>query len=209
MTALPPTSDLVTTGISKGTFKGALTNMRAFLAGLLGTSGTQAAALAALGVPMNATVAKSGAYTVVASDRGKVFNCSGTWELAIDAAATLGDGFVFGVYKGSTGTITVNPNLSEQIDGATTKALPKGLTLIQCDGTRFFCVGAMDSAAIIAALGFTPADSTHNHTGTYAPMTAIVAIADRPSQQQTCLCTRANGTTFYLNVADPYSGGSG
>lgn len=213
MTALPPNSDFVTTGISKGTFKAAMTGLRAFLAGLFGSDGTQATALAALGVPLNATVVKSGAYTVVAADRGKVISCSGTWTLSITAAASLGDGFVFGVYKPASGTITLDPNLTEQIDGATTKALPKGLTLIYCDGSKFTSLGALDSAAIVAALGFTPANATHNHDAAYADRSAFVdadmygiGIANNPWGIR---YTRADGTTYDLQMGYTNADGTG
>lgn len=123
LSPLPPSSDFVTTGETKATFKGALSGLRAFLNSLLGATGSQADALTALGAPLNGTVALTAAATVVAAHRGKALVCSGTWELAIDAIATLGAGFVFVVSNSSTGSITINPNLSEPINGASTFVL--------------------------------------------------------------------------------------
>lgn len=123
MTALPPSSDLVNTGISKGTFKTALSNLRGYLNGLFGDTGTQATALTTLGVLLNGSVAKSAAYTVAAADRGKLIDCTGTWTLAIDPLSTLGAGFAFGVRNSGSGTITINPDLSEQINAASTLVL--------------------------------------------------------------------------------------
>lgn len=141
-TALPPSSDFTGAAITEGNFKSAMTNLRAFLAGLLGTSGEQSAALIAMGAPLNSGVSKSGAYTVVAADRGKVINCTGTWTLSVTAVATLGDGFQFAVFNSGVGTITIDPNLSEQIDGATTKTVAAGqLVLIYCDGTKLATAG--------------------------------------------------------------------
>ena len=60
------------------------------------------------------TQAKTGAYTVVASDRGDVIWCDGTFSLSLTAAATLGDGFSFGVVNIGTGSITIDPNASER-----------------------------------------------------------------------------------------------
>ena len=97
MTALPPVSDLVQTGISKGTFKAALSSLRSHLTELLGVTGNQTDALKALGAPLNSKADKVGVYTVVPADRGKVMNCSGTFTLSLSDAAALGDGFVFAV----------------------------------------------------------------------------------------------------------------
>lgn len=161
MTALPPVADLVNTGISKGTFKAALTSLRAHLYELLGGTGTQPAALAALGAPLHGRVDKVGAYTVVAADRGKVISCSGTWTLSVTDAATLGDGFVFAVLNAGSGTITIDPYLSQTIDGAATKAVsPNGMLLLYCNGTALSTVGGLDATSIATALGYTPASTT-------------------------------------------------
>lgn len=48
--ALPPSADFTGSGVTEGGFKTALTQLRAFLADLLGTTGVQADALTALGI---------------------------------------------------------------------------------------------------------------------------------------------------------------
>lgn len=201
MTALPPVSDLVQTGISKGTFKSALSSLRAHLAELLGVTGNQRDALVALGAPLNSRTDKVGAYTVAATDRGKVVLCSGTFTLSISDAAVLGDGFVFAVLNSGSGTITIDPYLSQQIDGGTTKELAAGkLLLVYGDGVKFTSVGGFDAATIVAALGFTPANATHNHTGVYAPITGVVSASYLPPNSSGyspyIRFTRANGATF-------------
>lgn len=180
MTALPNVTDLVQTGISKGTFKAALSSLRAHLAELLGGTGSQADALAALGSPLNGKVDKVGAYTVVAADRGKVMSCSGTWTLSVADVAVLGDGFVFAVLNSGSGTITIDPYLSQQIDGGATKALSAGkLLVVYCDGAKLTSVGGLDAATIAAALGYTPGDAGANtnfgwqSVGTVSPGTSV------------------------------------
>lgn len=109
---------------------------------------TQAAALQALGTLGNITVAKTGAYTVVDSDRGDVILCSGTFSLTLTAAATLGNGFSFGVVNTGTGTITIDPNASETVDGAGTKVLKPGQSAILItDGSLWRTVGLSGSGA--------------------------------------------------------------
>lgn len=145
---LPPTSDFITTGETKATFKGALSGLRAFLNSMLGQSGSQADALTALGSLLNGTTGMTGAGTVISTHRGKMIDCTGAggWTLAVDAVATLGAGFAFGVRNSSTGTITINPNLSEQIDGVNSIDLAAGEScFVVCDGTAWKTVGRVVS----------------------------------------------------------------
>lgn len=88
-------------------------------------------------------VTKSGSYTVVAGDLGTVIQCTNSFTLSLTAAATLGSGFVFGVQNSGSGNITIDPNSTETIDGATTEVVNPGETRwIQCDGTAFRTVAS-------------------------------------------------------------------
>jgi hypothetical protein len=141
-TELPPSSDFTGSAVTEGAFKAAITALRSYLSGLFGVDGTVVTALKTLLAPFNATLAKSGAYTVVAGDQGKVIKCTGTWTLSFTAAATLGDGFNVSVVNVGSGTITLDPNVSELIDGATTYALAAGQSVIvTCDGAAFTSLG--------------------------------------------------------------------
>lgn len=85
---------------------------------------------------------KTGAYTVVEGDLGKVINCtSGTFTVSLTAAATLGNGFNCWIWNTSTtGThvITIDPNVSETVDGLSTITLRRGEGVrIVCDGTNW------------------------------------------------------------------------
>jgi len=135
MTALPAASAFTGSSITEGQFKQAITEQRDFLNGLLGADGTKITGLKTLGALFNDTLAKSAAYTVVAADKGKLITCTGTWTLTLTAAATLGDGFAVIVKNDGTGTITVDADLSETINGATTIALNGG------DSCVLFCTG--------------------------------------------------------------------
>jgi hypothetical protein len=83
---------------------------------------------------------KTSAYTVVAGDLGTIINCtSGTFTVALTAAATLGSGFNCWIWNTSTTTadvITIDPNASETIDGAGTLPLRRG------EGCQIICDGA-------------------------------------------------------------------
>lgn len=86
--------------------------------------------------------ARNSAYTVVAGDRGKVINAtSGTWTLSLTAAATLGSGFSVIVANTGTGIITVDPDASELIDGASAFAMgPDRMVMLMCTGSAWIAL---------------------------------------------------------------------
>ncbi len=60
----------------------------------------------------------------------------------------------------------------------------------------------LGSGDVTSALGYTPAINSHNHDGVYAPMTAVVSIGNHFGSGPTYIrCTRANGTTFDVEIA--------
>ena len=157
MTALLASTTATSPTATEGDVKTYLANMREFIADLLGTdSANKAAVQGLLGNILNGKITKTGAYTVVSNDRGKVIDCSGTWTLSIAEAATLGDGFTFAVRNSGSGTITVDPNLSELINGQV--SIPIGsstVTVIYCDGVGFSTVGVQQAkgAAVVTSSG--------------------------------------------------------
>jgi microcystin-dependent protein len=141
-TALPPSSDFTGAAVTEGDFKSAITALRGFLSGMFGTDGATTTALSTLGAPVSAYVTKSTTYAVLAADKGKLIDCTGTWTLSLLASATAADGFNVSVRNGGTGVITVDPNLSETIDGGATLAINAGDSLIlYCNGTGWVSVG--------------------------------------------------------------------
>jgi hypothetical protein len=98
-------------------------------------------------------VAKSAGYTVLASDFLQMFKCSGTFTLALTAAATLADGFIFYVKNTGSGVITIDPNSTEQIDAATTITLAAGEgAIVFCDGAAFFTIGRPTTSSATVAV---------------------------------------------------------
>ncbi len=85
---------------------------------------------------------KTGAYTVVGTDRGKLIDCSaGPWTLTLTAASTLLDGWYCAVRNSGSGVITITP-ASGNIDNAGSLALGAGDScLVFCNGSGFFTVG--------------------------------------------------------------------
>lgn len=80
----------------------------------------------------------SSADTVIAADAFRWLHCTNTFTLSLTAGATLGTNFAFFVHNEGTGIITIDPNSSEQIDGANTKPVyPKQSLMVSWDGSKF------------------------------------------------------------------------
>lgn len=88
------------------------------------------------------TVAKSGAYTLALSDYGRTVTCTSSFTLTVTAAATLTDGWWCNVVNAGTGVITIDPNASETVNGATTLVLTPGeRVMLWCTGSAFHAIG--------------------------------------------------------------------
>lgn len=82
---------------------------------------------------------KSGNYTAVAADNRGTLRFTAAATLALTAAATLGSAWRTTVINSSSGLITIDPNASETVNGATTAIIASGQTAtIVCSGTAFF-----------------------------------------------------------------------
>lgn len=92
------------------------------------------------------------ADTLIASDQGKLINCSGTFTLAVTAAASLGNGWWCYVRNTGTGTITLDPNGTETVDGVATGPVA-GTLLLACNGTSFTAVkiGGFDTLQLLTS----------------------------------------------------------
>ncbi len=142
---------------------------------------TSATVAAAGGLAMG-TSAKTAAYTVVAADRGDILLCTNTWTLTLTAAATLANGFSFGVANTGTGTITIDPNGAETIDGATTKNITAGQScILVTDGTSWRTVGLSGDGAVAGGVlyenGHTISASYTLSSGKSAHMVGPLTVA--------------------------------
>jgi len=109
-------------------------------------------------------VDKSGTYTALKADYNQMIRATGTLTLNLTAAATLTSGWCLWV-KGDGGAVTIDPNSTEQINGATTLVIADGgWCFIVCTGTAFRAVvvgvGTSIEAAVHAASSkATPVDA--------------------------------------------------
>lgn len=127
---------------------------------------------------------------------------SGTFSQTLTAAATLGAGWYTYLRNSGTGVVTIDPNGSETINGATTLAIYQGVTaLIVCDGSNFFAAVAGDSAGDhkIIVTGVNGFGSTN---------TAILRFSTTQESNGTAITyadSASNGASFTINRGGIYS----
>ena len=202
MTALPLSTAFTDSAVTEGDFKSAITDQREFLAGLFGSDGTVGTALATLGSLGADTVAKTANYTVLTSDRGKVILCSGTFTLSLTAAATLADGFNFAVINTGSGIITIDPNSTEQIDGANTKSIAAGgWAVVTCTGSAFWTMGTVPSTGSLIGYQVFTLSGTYTKA-TNNPSFVIVEVVSGGGGQ-----TGSGGTSSFGTFLSATGGG--
>lgn len=107
----------------------------------------------------HAYVANSGNYTALLADWGTLFHFTGAATLALTAAATLTAGWSI-VVRARGGAVTIDPNSTELINGASTLVIPDGKSvLIVCTGTAFMT--AYDSTPSLKAIQRITASQTY------------------------------------------------
>lgn len=158
MTAFPPISDLTAGSATQGNAKAWFTALSGFLTGLLGEDGTVAAALAALGTLAGRVQTLGSATTLIAADRGKALLGAGTWTLTLPAVAAAETGWSAILVNTGSGTITLDPAGSEQVNGATTLPVPAGMAaLLLCTGSAWQALVIPATPAALAIGQLAPA----------------------------------------------------
>lgn len=87
------------------------------------------------------TETKSATFNVSeTNDGGKFFNCTNAITANLPAAADAGDGFNCIVFNNSSGTISIDGNSSETINGSTTVSLTSQYSayILICNGTSWY-----------------------------------------------------------------------
>lgn len=98
---------------------------------------------------------KSANYTALLADLGSIFRITAASTLALTAAATLTSGW-WCIVKADGGDVTVDPDSSEQINGATTLTISDGSwALISCNGTAFYALAAPTGITASSTTTFT------------------------------------------------------
>jgi hypothetical protein len=147
-----------------------------------GTSSADAATLAGLGlIAISTTLNQShpassfaNGYTFTTSDRSqtKVWS-SGSGTVNLPAVATAGNNWFFLLKNNGTGSLTVDCNLSETIDGGLTKTYAPGeSSFIICTGTEYVTVGyGVSSTFAFTALVYPVTSGAYSLTSSEASNT--------------------------------------
>ena len=98
---------------------------------------------------------KSGSYTALQSDDGAIHEYSATATVSFKPAALLGAGWTY-VVRANGGIVTLDPNASELVNGATTLAIADGTSaIIVCTGTAFRVIVILSGVASIPSASTT------------------------------------------------------
>jgi len=123
-------------------------------------------------------------YTVLTTDRGKLFNCTSALILALPVAATAGAGFMFHV-KANGAAVVLDPNAAELIDGAATvTVVPGASAFVVCTGTAWVTAGAATGDEVLSGIapGFQSNGTIPTQVGYFkddTPTTQIHRFRDR------------------------------
>ena len=182
MTALPAKSSYTDAALQKEAVRLASSQIYDYLVGLFGSDGAAATALATLGATLSAApLAKSASYTTVQADRGRLIDCTGTWTLSLHAAATAGAGYALAVRNSGSGTITIDPNSTETIDGATTVTVLAGeSTLLVCTGSAWLTVGKTNTpvptTGVLVGIDYVTTTGSYSKTAPAGATRALVKV---------------------------------
>lgn len=124
--------------------------------GSLGTSG-----------PFSGLTSLTSTYTVIATDAGRYFLCSGSFTITLPSASSVGTGFVCAFYNTSNGAIVIDPpgaeTIREPLQASTIVTLAQGQgVVIMSNGSNW--------DAIVSTRGnvLGPASSTANAIARYS-----------------------------------------
>jgi len=144
--------------------------------------------------PRNAVESRTANTQLAQADFAKtIIITSGTFSQMFAAAAALGDGWWCQYRNTGSGTVTLDPNGAETIDGATTVTLSPGEgCVIACNGTSFFTVGRVHT---VLNTGSTTALALGTSGGTQ------VQVTDTPSASRSVTLTGSNGGNPTISVS--------
>lgn len=140
---------------------------------------------------------------LVEADRSTLIDItSGTFSQTFTAAATLTTGWFCWIKNSGTGVITLDPNASETINGATTLTVPAGQTLlVQCDGTNFYAMvadGPVGDHSVTVTTG-------NGHGSTNTKIRRFTTTLSSIGTAITYADSAANGASFTINARGLYA----
>lgn len=145
-------------------------------------------------------LARSSNTMLDSSDRfPKLLRVTGSYTQTLDAAATLGDGWNIPVRVESGAVLTVDPNASENIDGATTKVITGPASgWIFCNGSAFYSqgfIGAQNMLFTDATYDIGASGATRPRNGEFSGTLVVGSSVTAASLAGTAVATQSNQET--------------
>lgn len=144
MTTLPSAASFTDASVTEGDFKNAMTDLVGYLTGLFGTGGDSTSALNTVRAFCSRISYISSAYTVLATDKGKLIAAYGTFTVTLPSITTVGPLFTIVINNCGSGAVTVSTTSGQALlgFGASTYQLKQNesLILISDGGTTWYTV---------------------------------------------------------------------
>lgn len=113
---------------------------------------------------------KSSTFTVGTADDGRFYNCTSALTVNLPPASSVGEGFHIAVFNNSVGTITIDGDSSETINGSATATITvqyEAIFLI-CTGSGWFATYlALPARFVTSITGNLSVGGTLSATGTF------------------------------------------
>lgn len=146
--------------------------------------------------------AVTGTDTAILSDLSKLIDVtSGTFSLSFTAAATLGSGWFCYIRNSGTGTVTLDPDGAELIEGASTLLIPNAsVYLVICTGTAFsaFPIKETGSTSIVTL------NAGNGHGSTNTKIRRYTTTEVNTGTAITYADSATNGASFTINEPGLY-----
>ncbi len=140
----------------------------------------------------------SGSLSISTVYQNGVIRQTGAGTLSLLPAATAGSGFYFIVRKDTSATVTIDPNLSETINGASTLSLVSDAVII-CNGTAWYTL-FMDS---VTAAGTNTFTGTNTFSGTTTLTGAVTINGTAAAQASIAMAEDTDNGTNKVTIQPP------
>jgi hypothetical protein len=135
-------------------------------------------------------------YTLSIGNNFSLHRHTATLTQTLPSAASANNGFMIAVKV--TGTTTLTPNGTDQIDGANTSKNFTSDFFLWCDGTAWYSLVMSGGSGSVTLTG----DVTGSGTGTFATTIANNAVTNAKAAQMAANTLKGNNTGSTANAAD-------
>lgn len=169
---------------------------------------------------LSTVTTKSVSFIVATNEDGVLFNCTSAVACTLPAAASAGEGFHIMVFNNSSGTVTIDGDGTETINGALTHSLSTkyGSCILVCTGSEWFTMSINSENILPSQSGKAGAVLGTNGTTVSwvysAPVGAITAYAGSTEPTGWLFCygqaiSRSTYSALFTAIGTTYGTGDG